>query len=167
MTIAVMYLTCSCEKKSWKKLQAWMVFKPMTFVIPVHCSTNWGCWAFQNICHNACGDYGRIWIIGVNFTYKHKPCNEECYLCLWRLLTFFYLLEMWMELSKKGAIIGHGDMFTVVGLEQETWGYGNEASKQIVSKIFFRLCDQWLLDLVFELFIEFACKSKSPPCAQL
>ena len=47
-----------------------------------------------------------------------------------------------METSKKGAIIGQGDMFTIVGLEQETQGYGNEASKQIVSKIFFRFCDQ-------------------------
>ena len=31
----------SCEKKAWKKIQAWTGFEPMTSAIPVQCSTNW------------------------------------------------------------------------------------------------------------------------------
>ena len=30
----------SCEIKAWKKMQAWMGFKPMISGIPVQCSTN-------------------------------------------------------------------------------------------------------------------------------
>ena len=31
----------SGEKKAWKKIQACTGFEPMTFAIPVQCSTNW------------------------------------------------------------------------------------------------------------------------------
>ena len=31
----------SYEKKTWKKIQAWTGFDPMTSAMPVQCSTNW------------------------------------------------------------------------------------------------------------------------------
>ena len=51
----------SCEKKAWKKIQAWTGFEQMTSAMPVRCSTNWaikptGSWSYysfirsSNIC---------------------------------------------------------------------------------------------------------------------
>ena len=41
----------SCEKKTWKKIQAWTGCEPMTSAMPVQCSTNWaikptGSWSY-------------------------------------------------------------------------------------------------------------------------
>ena len=37
-------LNSNYQKKTWKIIQAWTGFEPMTSAMPVQCSTNWACW---------------------------------------------------------------------------------------------------------------------------